>query len=224
MLLDKELSNILNDKKMNEDDKWYLYRQMLNQYCDKKRKNSDIKNETTQTIPIESKQTQTVAKRYINKKSNTEIIPQIDQSTETDKKIEHFFGDHNLQNLSPVSSNGEDERRLSSTSAAKKLIKKVNKKPVDPNKSYEIIDDGEGGYVTVSKNIEDDSIEELNLDDGTTLSKKKKQSTPKKSRLLRPSRNLPAQNCLNFPVRKVVTRTTTRNQTGKNYFQWENFM
>lgn len=48
----------------------------------------------------------------------------------------------------------------------------------------------------------------------------------KKSRLLRPSKNLPAQNCLNFPVRKTVqTRTTTtRSQSGKNYLQWENFM
>lgn len=173
MLLDKELSNILNDKKINENDKWYLYRQLLNQYCDKKRQISDSKNEATQTIPSESKQSQTITKRCANKKSNTEIIPQIDQSTETDK-IEQFFGNTELQHFdSDISINDEDERRLSSSAAARKLIKKVKKKPVDPNKSYEIIEDGDGGYITVSKNIEDDSIEELNLDDGTTLSKKK---------------------------------------------------
>lgn len=183
MLLDKELSNILNDKKINEDDKWYLYRQLLNQYCDKKRQISDSKNEATQTIPMESKQSQTITARCANKKSNTEIVPQIDQSTETDK-IEQFFGNTELQHFNnDISmSDDENERRLSSSSAARKLIKKVNKKPLDPNKSYEIIEDGTGGYVTVSKNINDGSIEELNLTDGTTLSKKTKQSTPKKKK------------------------------------------
>lgn len=76
--------------------------------------------------------------------------------------------------------------------------------------------------MTITKDLSTDSIEELGFADGVL----KKHSSPKhkKSKLLKPSTKIIGQNCLNFPIRKISTRSMVRNQSGRSYFQWENYM
>lgn len=230
--LDKELKKILRDKSIDEDEKWYSYRQLLNNYSNKRRnlKNMEDKNGNVKMLHNEHTQTNLVSTR--NKSIMTDTKETNNQCTNTENEIESYFKTPNfIQETSLVEESDliEDayddrphDRRLSVKASANKLKKKLSKKPADLNKSYEIIDVGDGSYATVSKNLADNSIEELDLNDGTVL---KKQSSPKPKRrnILKPSTNIIGQNCLNFPVRKV-TRSSTRNQSGRSYFQWENYM
>lgn len=141
--LDKELKKILHDKSIEEDEKWYSYRQLLNNYSNKKRnlkniedKNGSVKtllhNEQTQTNPVSTrnKSIMTDQKETNNQSSNTENELEKNYESRDFVQESDLFDEEN--NVSPPN------RRLSVASSANKLIKKTSKRPVDLNKSYEV--------------------------------------------------------------------------------------